>query len=132
MAMNHYMQYGVYPKVGTQLWCPVCGKYFKATDDTRYIRWGHYICSWKCFRDPSSTPIAEPESSGVASTTKVVKKPTPKVCKSEKNSTSKVPKKTGTTTIKQSKSTKTTQTPTKKGENKSQKAYKKCDKVELF
>ena len=65
MAMNQYMQYGVYPKVGTQLWCPVCGKYFKATDDTRYIRWGHYVCAWKCFLDPSTTPIAEAET-GVA------------------------------------------------------------------
>jgi hypothetical protein len=126
------MQYGVYPKVGTQLWCPVCGKYFKATDDTRYIRWGHYVCAWKCFRDPSTTPIAEAKTGDAVPTEKVVKKKSPKVDKSEKNTTSKVTKNTSITPTKQSKSTKITQTPTKKGKDKSQKAHKKCDKVELF
>lgn len=29
--------------------CPVCGKEFKADDDTRYIISGGYTCSWKCF-----------------------------------------------------------------------------------
>lgn len=29
--------------------CSVCGKEFKANDDTRYIIAGGYTCSWKCF-----------------------------------------------------------------------------------
>ena len=29
--------------------CPVCGKEFKANDDTKYIAAGGYTCSWKCF-----------------------------------------------------------------------------------
>lgn len=29
--------------------CPVCGKEFKANNDTRYIIKGGYTCSWKCF-----------------------------------------------------------------------------------
>ena len=29
--------------------CSVCGKEFKATDDTRYIIAGGYTCTWKCF-----------------------------------------------------------------------------------
>ena len=61
MAMNKYMEYGIYPTVGTKMWCPVCGTYFKATDDTRYIRFGMYVCSWKCFRDPSKEQIEEPK-----------------------------------------------------------------------
>ena len=29
--------------------CPICGKEFKATDNTRFIICGGYTCSWKCF-----------------------------------------------------------------------------------
>lgn len=29
--------------------CPVCGKEFKPTDDTKYIVRGGYTCSWQCF-----------------------------------------------------------------------------------
>lgn len=36
-------------KPGDQLTCPVCGKDFKATEDTVYIAKGGYTCSWKCF-----------------------------------------------------------------------------------
>lgn len=45
-------EYDIYPKVGTPMICPVCGKQFKASDDTRYIRAGGYTCSWKCFLAP--------------------------------------------------------------------------------
>lgn len=45
-------EYDIYPKVGTPMMCPVCGKQFKASDDTRYIRAGGYTCSWKCFLAP--------------------------------------------------------------------------------
>lgn len=31
------------------LTCSVCGKEFKANDDTRYIINGGYTCTWKCF-----------------------------------------------------------------------------------
>lgn len=29
--------------------CPVCGKEFKFSEDTKYIAAGGYTCSWKCF-----------------------------------------------------------------------------------
>lgn len=29
--------------------CPICGKEFTRTDDTRYITHGAYTCSWECF-----------------------------------------------------------------------------------
>lgn len=46
------------------LTCSVCGKEFKANDDTRYIIKGGYTCSWKCFlteskRQESEKSIAE-------------------------------------------------------------------------
>ena len=31
------------------LTCPICGKEFKFTDNTKYIAGGGYTCSWKCF-----------------------------------------------------------------------------------
>lgn len=31
------------------LTCPVCGKEFKPTNDTKYIAAGGYTCSWSCF-----------------------------------------------------------------------------------
>ena len=37
----------IYPQ-GTFI-CPICGKEFKANDDTRYFIAGGYTCSWKCF-----------------------------------------------------------------------------------
>lgn len=39
------------PKVqlGEQLVCPVCGKEFRATEDTNYIVKEGFVCSWKCF-----------------------------------------------------------------------------------
>lgn len=36
-------------QIGDILICPVCNKEFKATDDTKYIAKGGYVCSWKCF-----------------------------------------------------------------------------------
>lgn len=38
------------PINGTKLQCPVCGKEFKATDETRYIIHDAWTCSWKCFK----------------------------------------------------------------------------------
>lgn len=35
--------------IGEQLVCPVCGKKFLASDDTKYIAAGGFTCSWKCF-----------------------------------------------------------------------------------
>lgn len=35
--------------IGEKLICPVCGKEFKATEDTKYIAGGGYTCDWKCF-----------------------------------------------------------------------------------
>lgn len=29
--------------------CPICGKEFTQTDDTKYITHGAYTCSWECF-----------------------------------------------------------------------------------
>lgn len=31
------------------LTCPVCSKEFKPNNDTKYIVYGGYTCSWKCF-----------------------------------------------------------------------------------
>lgn len=53
MVKNDYMQYGLYPKVGEELECPMCRKIFKATDNTRFIRKGKLVCSWKCFMSDS-------------------------------------------------------------------------------
>lgn len=55
--------YDIYPKTGTELICPICGKKFKVTDDTRYLRKGGYVCSWKCFLSNDiqiETSVAEP------------------------------------------------------------------------
>ena len=35
----------------TKLICPVCGKEFTASDDTKYIAGGGFTCDWKCFLD---------------------------------------------------------------------------------
>ena len=35
--------------LGETLICPVCGKSFKVTEDTKYIAGGGYTCDWKCF-----------------------------------------------------------------------------------
>ena len=36
-------------RLGEELFCPVCGALFKATEYTKYIMKGEYTCSWKCF-----------------------------------------------------------------------------------
>lgn len=36
-------------KLGEELICPVCGTIFEATDDTKYIIKGDYVCNWECF-----------------------------------------------------------------------------------
>ena len=64
--MKKYTEYGMYPTVGTEMWCPVCGKYFKSSDDTRYIRHNMYVCGWKCFRDPSKEVKEEPSENQLA------------------------------------------------------------------
>ena len=82
--VNEYMQYGIYPKVGTPMVCTVCRKAFKATDDTRYIRKGGYVCGWKCFMTPvgketvaidekvdAQEEIIQPKSAKIAPKTKV-------------------------------------------------------------
>ena len=38
--------------------CPVCEKEFKPNGDTKYIVYGGYTCSWKCFL----TRVKEQES----------------------------------------------------------------------
>jgi hypothetical protein len=133
MAMNNYMQYGIYPEVGTKMWCPVCGKYFKATDDTRYIRWGYYVCNWKCFLTKTDSPIEEP-TDGVASELvgKSVEKKQPKVTKSATSASNRLPKSANIASNKQVKSENVAEKPTEKCNISSQKTPKKCDKVELF
>lgn len=39
------------PAIGEEIKCSVCGKQFKAHDDTKYIINGGYTCSWQCFVD---------------------------------------------------------------------------------
>ena len=41
----------IHPEIGDVLKCSVCGKEFKAHDDTKYIINGGYTCTWKCFLD---------------------------------------------------------------------------------
>ena len=41
------MKNNTYPQ--ETLTCPVCGKEFKPTGDTKYIVTGGYTCTWKCF-----------------------------------------------------------------------------------
>lgn len=36
-------------KLGDRLVCPICNKEFTATEDTKYIAGGGYVCAWKCF-----------------------------------------------------------------------------------
>lgn len=50
------------PKVGEELICPVCGKKFKATENTVFIMHNAYTCSWDCFKKEHiriMTPIWE-------------------------------------------------------------------------
>lgn len=35
--------------VKEKLICPVCGKEFPVSEDTKYITVGGYTCNWKCF-----------------------------------------------------------------------------------
>lgn len=35
--------------IGETLICPVCGKSFIVSEDTKYIAAGGFTCSWKCF-----------------------------------------------------------------------------------
>ena len=37
------------PEIGEVMQCSVCGKTFKANDDTKYIINGGYTGSWQCF-----------------------------------------------------------------------------------
>lgn len=131
--MNNYMQYGIYPEVGTKMWCPVCGKYFKATDDTRYIRWGYFVCNWKCFLTKTDSPIEEPTDEVASELVgKSIEKKQPKVTKSATNASNKVPKSADNAPNKQVKSAKVASNSIEKCESMSQKLPKKCDKVELF
>ena len=142
MAMNKYMEYGLHPKVGTKMWCPVCGSYFKATDDTRYIRHGMYVCGWKCFRDPSKEVKEEPTDDQlvevkikVAEVDTVNKNKTAIASNSNPKSANSASKKGGTgakKTDNQEKYAKPVKVPMEKCELSSQKTPKKCDKVELF
>jgi len=43
-------------KVGDSLVCPICGKEFKATEDTKYIIGNEYTCCWKCFLTKALEP----------------------------------------------------------------------------
>ena len=50
------------PKVGEKLVCPVCGKEFKATENTVFVIHNAYTCSWACFKKEHiriMTPIWE-------------------------------------------------------------------------
>lgn len=37
------------PTIGETLACPVCGKNFRVSEDTKYIVAGGFTCGWKCF-----------------------------------------------------------------------------------
>ena len=39
-----------------QLTCPVCGKSFNKNDDTKYMVYREYTCSWKCFLKEVKNP----------------------------------------------------------------------------
>ena len=138
-----YRDYGIYPVVGTKMWCPVCGSYFKATDDTRYIRHKMYVCSWKCFRDSSKDPIEEPQEEQLVEVTVKVastgrqnnNKTTIKGIKIQKNdgdASNKVSKSAKSASNKTPKGAKNAEIPMEKCDDLSQKTPKKCDKVELF
>ena len=42
--------------IGEKLICPVCGKEFRVSEDTKYIAAGGYTCSWKCFLVKAKEP----------------------------------------------------------------------------
>lgn len=66
------------PKKGDKLICPVCGKEFKASDDTKYISSGEYLdtcgytCSWKCFLDSGKNHMSDKKKSDKVKETKSV------------------------------------------------------------
>lgn len=37
-------------RLGEKSICPICGKEFEITEDTKYIAGGDCTCSWKCFQ----------------------------------------------------------------------------------
>ena len=43
-------------EIGDQLVCPVCGKEFTATEDTKYLVNRQYVCEWKCFLKRAKEP----------------------------------------------------------------------------
>lgn len=43
--------------------CPICGKEFEYTGDTKYIISGGYTCSWKCFFNEAKRRDDEREKS---------------------------------------------------------------------
>ena len=133
MALNQYMRYGIYPKVGTELWCPVCGKYFKATNDTRYIKWGYYVCNLKCFFTKTDSPIEEPTVHPVEDVVdKSSEKKKPKVTQKNASELNKLHKSVNRVSNKAEKRVKSTSKSTEKSASMSQNKSKKCDKVELF
>lgn len=38
------------PIIGQQMICPVCGKSFAATNQTKFITMNAFTCSWDCFK----------------------------------------------------------------------------------
>lgn len=46
-------------KIGEELICPVCGKTFKANEDTLYFIASGYTCNWQCFLQESKRRSAE-------------------------------------------------------------------------
>ena len=42
--------------IGEILICPVCGKSFKVSEDTKYIIAGGFTCDWKCFMVKAREP----------------------------------------------------------------------------
>lgn len=42
--------------IGDKLICPVCGKEFTVTEDTKYIAAGGFTCDWKCFMVKAREP----------------------------------------------------------------------------
>ena len=49
-------------KLGEELFCPVCGQLFKATEYTKYIIKGEYTCSWECFFNETQSRDAATKS----------------------------------------------------------------------
>ena len=56
------MKDNIYPQ--GILTCSVCGKEFKANEDTRYIISGGYTCSWKCFLKEAKEREAKKKKEG--------------------------------------------------------------------